>query len=75
MIAFPLLPQQCSTTLGAYTHAPFPPAQVARGILDYLLRDMVHPLGGFYSAEDADSVDPKGGQPHLLLFLVFSGCL
>jgi uncharacterized protein YyaL (SSP411 family) len=34
-------------------------AGVARGILDYVLRDMTSPEGGFYSAEDADSaVDP-----------------
>jgi hypothetical protein len=34
-------------------------ASVARDILDYVLRDMTHPEGGFYSAEDADSViDP-----------------
>lgn len=34
-------------------------AQIARDILDYVLRDMTHPGGGFYSAEDADSVvDP-----------------
>lgn len=26
-------------------------ARVARGILDYLHRDMTHPDGGFYSAE------------------------
>ena len=26
-------------------------ARVARGILDYLRRDMTHPDGGFYSAE------------------------
>jgi uncharacterized protein YyaL (SSP411 family) len=30
-------------------------ATVARKTLDYLLRDMAHPDGGFYSAEDADS--------------------
>jgi uncharacterized protein YyaL (SSP411 family) len=30
-------------------------AQTARGILDYVLRDMCDPEGGFYSAEDADS--------------------
>jgi uncharacterized protein YyaL (SSP411 family) len=37
--------------------------KVARGILDYVLRDMTHPEGGFYSAEDADSViDPA--HPH-----------
>ncbi|HLG95465.1 MAG TPA: thioredoxin domain-containing protein [Bryobacteraceae bacterium] len=34
-------------------------ATVARSTLDYVLRDMTHPEGGFYSAEDADSVvDP-----------------
>ena len=32
---------------------------LARDILDYVLRDMGHPGGGFYSAEDADS--PVGG--------------
>jgi uncharacterized protein YyaL (SSP411 family) len=34
-------------------------ADVGRDILDYVLRDLAHPEGGFYSAEDADSaVDP-----------------
>jgi uncharacterized protein YyaL (SSP411 family) len=34
-------------------------AGVARDILDYVLRDLTGPEGGFYSAEDADSiVDP-----------------
>jgi len=33
-------------------------AQVAREIFDYVLRDMQFPEGGFYSAEDADSLDP-----------------
>lgn len=34
--------------------------RVARDILEYVLRDMTHPGGGFYSAEDADSVkDPS----------------
>ncbi len=38
-------------------------AEVARDILDYVLRDMTDPSGGFYSAEDADSViDPA--HPH-----------
>jgi uncharacterized protein YyaL (SSP411 family) len=40
------------------THDPFY-AAIARATLDYVLRDMTHPDGGFYSAEDADSViDP-----------------
>jgi uncharacterized protein YyaL (SSP411 family) len=40
------------------THDPFY-ASIARATLDYVLRDMTHPDGGFYSAEDADSViDP-----------------
>ncbi len=33
-------------------------AQVARGIFEYVLRDLTDPAGGFYSAEDADSPDP-----------------
>jgi uncharacterized protein len=38
-------------------------AQIARSTLDYVLRDMTSPEGGFYSAEDADSaVDPA--HPH-----------
>jgi len=33
--------------------------EVARGIFEYVLREMSHPDGGFYSAEDADSaIDP-----------------
>ena len=41
------------------THDPFY-AGIARATLDYVLRDMTHPDGGFYSAEDADSViDPS----------------
>ena len=34
-------------------------AQVARRTLDYVLRDMTSPEGGFYSAQDADSL-PAG---------------
>ncbi len=33
-------------------------AVTAREIVEYVLRDMTHPEGGFYSAEDADSEDP-----------------
>jgi len=35
-------------------------ADVARDILDYVLRDLAHPEGGFYSAEDADSAADPG---------------
>jgi uncharacterized protein len=36
------------------------PAWLARSTLDYVLRDMTEPQGGFYSAEDADSPAPDG---------------
>ena len=35
-------------------------AEVARDILNYVLGDMTHPDGGFYSAEDADSEGHEG---------------
>ncbi len=35
-------------------------AAVARDILRYVMRDMTHPEGGFYSAEDADSEGKEG---------------
>jgi uncharacterized protein YyaL (SSP411 family) len=34
-------------------------ADVARGIFEYVLRDLTDPGGAFYSAEDADSPDPE----------------
>lgn len=36
----------------------------ARSTLDYVLRDMTHPSGGFYSAEDADSLLAHGSTEH-----------
>ena len=36
-------------------------AWVARDTLDYLLRDLKAPTGGFYAAEDADSLTEHGG--------------
>ena len=39
-------------------------AWVARGIFDYVARDLTSPLGGFYSAEDADSLLRAGGKDH-----------
>ena len=35
-----------------------------RNTLDYVLRDMTHPDGGFYSAEDADSAITHGSGGH-----------
>jgi len=37
---------------------------VARDILDYVRRDMTDAQGGFYSAEDADSLFEQGKQEH-----------
>jgi uncharacterized protein YyaL (SSP411 family) len=34
-------------------------SSIMRDVLDYVLRDMTHPEGGFYSAEDADSPRPE----------------
>jgi uncharacterized protein len=39
------------------------PAWLARAILEYVLRDMTCPEGGFYSAEDADSQAQEGAEP------------
>lgn len=38
--------------------------ETAIQILDYVLRDMENPGGGFYSAEDADSVNPYNPAEH-----------
>jgi hypothetical protein len=37
-------------------------AWLARDILDYVLRDMTDPGGGFFSAEDADSMAAEGSE-------------
>jgi len=39
-------------------------ANVAQDILDYVLRDMTSPEGGFYSAEDADSIQAGNPEAH-----------
>ena len=39
-------------------------ADVARGIFEYVLRDLTDAGGGFYSAEDADSADPENRSHH-----------
>ncbi len=40
-------------------------AWAARGVFDYLIRDLSHPAGGFFSAEDADSDRaPEAGGGH-----------
>ncbi|PRW45152.1 spermatogenesis-associated 20 [Chlorella sorokiniana] len=56
-------PQLVSTYLAAFQITGDPQyATVARGVLDYLMRDMTHPEGGLFAAEDADSLDPASGK-------------
>jgi hypothetical protein len=38
--------------------------RVVTETLEYVLRDMQHPEGGFYSAEDADSINPYNPDEH-----------
>ncbi|MES2696157.1 MAG: thioredoxin domain-containing protein [Verrucomicrobiota bacterium] len=40
-------------------------AWLARDIFEYVLRDLTSPQGGFYTAEDADSLVAYGGKEHL----------
>jgi uncharacterized protein YyaL (SSP411 family) len=47
-------------------------AAVAEDTLAYVLRDMRDPAGGFYSAEDADSVPPEGGAKREGAFYVWT---
>jgi uncharacterized protein YyaL (SSP411 family) len=44
-------------------HAKF--GRVAQDIVEYVTRDLRHPLGGFFSGEDADSLPtPDAEQKH-----------
>jgi uncharacterized protein len=45
---------------------------VARGLLDYVGRDLSRPGGAFYAAEDADSEPPGGGQSREGAFYLWS---
>jgi uncharacterized protein YyaL (SSP411 family) len=47
-------------------------AETARDILDYVQRDMTSPEGGFFSAEDADSLMPGGSEKREGAFYVWS---
>jgi len=46
--------------------------QTARDILDYVRRDMTSPEGGFFSAEDADSLAPGGKEKREGAFYVWT---
>jgi len=45
---------------------------LARDIFDYVAGRLTAPGGGFYSAEDADSVPPEGGKPREGAFYLWS---
>ncbi|MCZ6689035.1 MAG: thioredoxin domain-containing protein [Planctomycetota bacterium] len=47
-------------------------ARIAREILDYVLRDMLAPSGGFYSAEDADSAEDVDSKKEEGVFYVWT---
>lgn len=56
-------PQLVQSNLAAYQITRvLDHASIARGVLDYLLRDLKHPEGGFCAAEDADSLDTSDGK-------------
>ena len=46
-------------------------ARTARGIFEYVLRDLRDATGSFYSAEDADSLDPKAAKKREGAFYVW----
>jgi uncharacterized protein YyaL (SSP411 family) len=51
-------------------------AWAARGVFDYLLRELAHPAGGFFSAEDADSdraPEEGGGHAEGAFYVWFGG--
>ncbi|MEO6909264.1 MAG: thioredoxin domain-containing protein, partial [Abditibacteriaceae bacterium] len=48
-------------------------AETARDIFDYVLRDLRYPQGGFFAAEDADSLDAPGSEhAHEGLFYIWA---
>lgn len=46
--------------------------QAARETLDYVAREMTSPEGGFYSAQDADSLDPATGHKEEGFFATYA---
>ncbi|MFZ5496239.1 MAG: thioredoxin domain-containing protein [Verrucomicrobiota bacterium] len=57
LIAVNLLETQQATGLPVF-------GWLARGVFDYVARDLTSPLGGFWSAEDADSLRAHGRPEH-----------